>query len=98
MKQEKQIAKDVGGRTTPASGAIKNNRLKSDVTSKNFRFEAKLTQKRSYSLNLDVLDKIEREALINCQIPVLTTDIQGQQYATLRWDDFLSIAQDAKLI
>jgi hypothetical protein len=97
-RQEASIAKDLGGRVTPASGAIKNPRLKSDVTSKHFRVEAKLTSKGSYSLSLPILDKIEREALINNQIPVLATDIQGQKYATLRWDDFIALAHDAKLL
>ena len=97
-RQEARVAKDLGGRVMPASGAIRNPRLKSDVSAKHFRVEAKLTEKASYSLKRTILEKIEREALINNQIPVLATDIQGERYATLRWDDFTAIAHDAKLL
>jgi hypothetical protein len=98
LKQEKAVASSLLGRTTPASGAMRNPRHKGDVTSKHFRVEAKLTERASYSLSKKVLDKIEMEALRNVQIPILVVDIQGARYAVLRWQDFHSISHDAGLI
>lgn len=95
-KQENSIAADMRGRTTPASGALRDPTAKGDVIAKHFRIEAKMTGAASYSLKKAVLDKIETEALRNCQAPLLTVEIDGQQYAVLRWQDFLALVHDAK--
>lgn len=95
---EKQTAADMRGRVTPGSGCVQNVRLKGDVITKHFRVECKLTQAASYSLKLAVLDKIEREALSNCQCPLMSLEIGQQRYAVLRWQDFEAIANDAKMV
>lgn len=60
-KQEKRMAKDLGGRIQPASGAMPN--AKSDVRVVGVvRGEAKYTSKTSYSLKRDELRKIIEEA------------------------------------
>jgi hypothetical protein len=94
-KQEKDVAKKLFGRTTPGSGNSRNIYKKSDVSSKHYRVECKLTEKASVSLKLDVLQKIEKEALYNNQMPVVCADIQGERYAVIRWDDFVAMAHDA---
>ena len=92
---EKQTAADLRGCTTPGSGSVRNVHLKGDVIAKHFRVECKLTQAASYSLKLAVLDKIEREALSNCQCPLMSLEIGQQRYAVLRWQDFEQIVHDA---
>ena len=86
------------GRTTPASGASTNPYKKSDAVSKIFRIECKLTEKQSYSVSRSVLDKIEREALRNCQSPLLHLQIDGEQFAVVRWSDFQQLCHDAKYV
>lgn len=92
---EHQTAKNMQGNVTPASGAIRNLRLKGDVIAKHFRIECKLTEKQSYSVSRSVLDKIEREALSNCVCPLLSLQIDGKRFAVLRWEDFDVICEDA---
>jgi hypothetical protein len=80
---------------TPASGAVRSPFLKGDVVSRVFRVECKLTEKGSYILKRDVLDKIEQEALFNKQSPLMSLSISGEKYAVLRWSDFEQMAHDA---
>jgi len=98
LLHERGTAKALGGRTMPGSGNRRNQYLKGDVSSKHFRVENKLTLAASYSLTRAVLDKIEHEALSNCQTPVVALQIAGEQYAVLRWQDFHSIATDAGML
>lgn len=60
-KQEKRLAQDLGGKTQPASGALKH--AKGDVRAVGeVRAEAKYTSKSSYQLKLAELEKIVGEA------------------------------------
>ena len=91
-KQEEKIAKDIGGRTTPASGALWA--FKGDVRNDKYLIEAKFTDSNSYQLNYTTWDKIKREAINDgLRIPVMQIDIQGSQYALLRVDDLEALAQ-----
>lgn len=59
-QQEKRAAKRIGGRVQPASGA---GQAKGDVRLEGHtRMECKFTRAKSYSLKLEELKKIEREA------------------------------------
>jgi hypothetical protein len=61
-RQEKYMAEDLGGCTMPGSGAMPN--AKSDVRVRGeIRGEAKFTNKSHYTLKLQVLEKIQKEAL-----------------------------------
>lgn len=70
-KQERELAKALGGSLTPASGA---KAVKGDVRIKGFaRVEAKCTRNKSFSVTLDILEKIE-DAAASCadgEVPVL---------------------------
>lgn len=60
-RQEQRMARDIGGRTQPASGALPN--AKGDVRAMDFmRGEAKFTAKDHYILKKSDLDKIKEEA------------------------------------
>ena len=72
VKQEKEIAKRVGGRRTPGSG---NGAIKGDVRKKGVvRIEAKTTKNKSFSVTLDMLQKIEDAALPCEEMPILVVE------------------------
>ena len=60
-KQEEKIAKDIGGRTTPASGALWA--FKGDVRNDKYLIEAKFTDSNKYQLKCKTWYKIKREAI-----------------------------------
>lgn len=64
-QQEKQIAKNVGGRRTANSGATMFS--KGDVVTKDWMFEAKTCMKEqdSFSIKKEWLDKLKQEAFGN---------------------------------
>lgn len=66
-KQEDTLAKNVGGRRQPNSGAIPT--MKGDVSSSDFLFEAKTTGNKSLSVTLKWLTKISREAAEEAKTP-----------------------------
>lgn len=67
--QEEGIAKRLGGRATLASGALSE---KGDVRVRRaVRVEAKTTTKKSFSVNLDMLRKIENAALTSDEFPAM---------------------------
>ena len=68
-KVEKRLAVELGGRATPASGALEG--AKSDIVSGSFRYESKATQNDSMSLKYDWLLKISAEALHTNLTPAL---------------------------
>ena len=68
-KQEREIAKSLGGRLVPASGA---GATKGDVRIKGVvRIEAKTTKNKSYALTVETVDKIEMAATGVNEMPVL---------------------------
>jgi len=67
--QERELAKRIGGVTTPASGAkdIKGDARKKRVV----RIEAKTTKNNSFSVTREMVQKIEAAALAATEMPVL---------------------------
>jgi len=71
-KMEKELAKRIGGRITPGSG---NKDVKGDVRLKRVaRIEAKTTKNKSFSVTLDMIDKIETAALTCDELPILVIE------------------------
>lgn len=72
-RSEKRVAKDLGARLQPASGAMVG--AKSDARLKgvsfNFRIENKATVNMTLPIQLDWLVKISKESLQDGSIPVL---------------------------
>lgn len=74
-RQEKKAAERYGGRAQPGSGSI--DTVKSDVRDAGVsRGECKLTRAKSYSLKLELLNKIEAEA-VGEEIPYMEIEFQG---------------------
>ena len=77
--QEKRVAKEVRGRTTPASGAMWG--CKGDVRSDAFLVECKTTEKDKYSLSILTWNKIRVEAVKDgMKIPVMCIDLHNGKY------------------
>lgn len=92
-RQERRVAKEIGGLPVPASGAFWHR--KGDARSAVYLVEAKRTDKGSFSIKGLVWDKIRREALIDGRVPVLQVEIQDRRLAVIDWEDFLAIAKAA---
>jgi len=93
-KQEKKLAQDMGGRVQPASGA---GSAKGDVqVTGTARAECKLTRKKSYSLKLAEMEKIEKEAFYD-EIPFLQLEFQGvhphKKYVVMPYWAFRSLME-----
>lgn len=72
--QEKKVAKEIGGRVTPASGALWGS--KADVRNGQFLVECKTTEKDHYTLNHSTWEKIRHEALNDgFREPVMCIDL-----------------------
>lgn len=86
--QEKRVANEIGGRTTPASGALWGS--KADVKSEQFLVECKTTKNSYYSLNVKTWEKIKKEAISEgLRIPVMCIDLNNgkKRYAVMRTND-----------
>lgn len=69
---EKELAERVGGRVTPGSG---NKDVKGDVRKKKVvRIEAKTTKNKSFSVTLDMIEKIENAALSCNELPIIVVE------------------------
>ena len=71
-KQEAEIAWRVGGRLTPGSGC---GAVKGDVRVKGVtRIECKTTKNKSFSVTLEMLEKIEEAAASGGELPILVIE------------------------
>lgn len=77
---EKRVARNLGARLTPASGAV----IKGDMVHRSgehkFLIEAKSTKRGTLALDLDWLTKIVTEAMNRASVPVMAlsfTDESG---------------------
>jgi hypothetical protein len=89
QRQEKSIAKKIGGRVVPASGAFWSR--KGDARSDDLLVEAKTTDKASFSIKKAIWDKIRKEALLDGRTPVLAIQIQDRNLVVLDQEDFLEL-------
>lgn len=74
-KQEKRLAKRLGGRTQKGSGSVTFH--KGDVKSTELLVEAKQTVKASMSVKREWLEKISREAMAYNKVPALALEFVG---------------------
>lgn len=94
-KQESKVAKEIGGKVTIASGALYFQ--KADIRSEEFLIEAKTTEKSFYSLNIQIWNKIEKEALRdNLRTPLMhiQTNDGKQQFVVMSYNTFLALELD----
>jgi hypothetical protein len=88
-RQEKAIAKKIGGRVTSASGAFLHD--KGDVVKKRVvRIEAKRTDKDRLTIKREWLKKIRAEAGIE-EIPAMNIEIGDENWFIIREREFLEL-------
>lgn len=77
-KQEKRLAKDLGGKQRPGSGSVWGYRR--DVVTPTILVEAKTTKTNKYSLNLRDLDHLKFQAYSDGKIPayIIEFDRKGE--------------------
>ena len=74
-RQEKELAKKVGGRVTPGSG---NGVIKGDVRlNAVMRIECKVTKHDSFQVTREMINKIECAALPHGELPALVIELMG---------------------
>lgn len=88
QKQEKSVAKKLGGKVTAASGALWG--MKGDVRTDRFLVECKTTEKDYYTLTAKVWEKIEEEAVKDhMRTPLMVIDLEdSERYVVFRPKDF----------
>jgi hypothetical protein len=88
QQQEERIGRMPGGSKQPASGRIW--RFARDAVLMGFLIEARTTDKRKYTIDLDEWLKIEREAHMTPPglLPGMQIDIDGHQLIVTRLVDF----------
>lgn len=72
-KQEKKLAKEFGGKTTINSGATFGQ---NDIITPVFEIEAKTTSKKSFTLKLEDLKKLQRKCDKN-KVPIFIVEFEG---------------------
>lgn len=84
--QETKLAGHYGGIVNQGSG---NGWIhKNDVRSERFSFEAKTTEKKSYSLRLSDLLKAEKNALISGREMVFAVELGGRNWMVVSQETF----------
>lgn len=92
-KHEEKQAKDFGGRVNKGSGNFWA--VPGDIKTDDFLIEAKQTDKKSYSLRYETLDKLYEEALFSQRIPILSLLLQDVEFVVLWKEDFLKLIKNA---
>lgn len=75
-RQEKRLAKLLGGRKQPMSGALPG--MKGDVKTSLMTVEAKQTAKKSIRITLEMLKKIEDESIGSASVPAIAIELLGR--------------------
>jgi Holliday junction resolvase len=85
-RQEDGVAKRLGGRRQPGSGAGWAH--KNDVRTPEFLIECKFTNNRSsITLKAKDLESLTRNAIVSGRTPLLQFELNGRRYLVLREDD-----------
>jgi len=91
-KQEDELASTYRGSRNAMSGA--GWVRKADVRSEDLLIEAKTTSKKSWSLKLDDLRELRKQAIMDDRMPVFVVDIQGHRYVVLDENDWLEMLDE----
>lgn len=81
--EEKRIAKKIGAKQTPASGATKF--MKGDMLKGSNMIDAKSTNSQSYTVTVTDLHKLESDAFMNGKNPVLLLNFPKAKLSTKEW-------------
>jgi hypothetical protein len=71
-RMEKEVAKRLGGKLTPGSGS---GAVKGDIRLKGIaRIECKCTKNKSFSVTLEMLEKIEAAGAQGAELPIIVIE------------------------
>ena len=85
-RQEKRVAKRIGGRRQPGSG--NGWRHKNDVAHVDCLLEMKHTDKKQITIKQADLDALRYHAVLIGKVPVLHIEIGDRRYVMVEEDDF----------
>ncbi len=89
-RSERAGARLDGGQTQPASGS--KWQAPGDYRTATFLVEDKTTDARSYTITADVLDKINRQAMLaHGRLPQLRISMPGHVVRVIREEDWLAL-------
>ena len=91
QSQERSLAKDLKGEVVKGSGS--QDTYKGDVKTPHFLIEAKYTEKQSYSLHRQTIEKIRGEANDQNKEWAMAIDIDGLKVAVIPYQLFLEVAE-----
>lgn len=94
QKKEKSDADIFKGKRTPRSGGFWA--FPGDVRSDKFLIDSKVTEQKSYSINKNIWEKVEHEALKSGKIPILSVSIinDGIELVVLDRNDFVELLKN----
>lgn len=78
---EKRLAKKVGGKVQPGSGAFPQ--YKEDVQNDSYLIQLKRTEKKQYTLKLKDLEAVRINAIKVGKIPAFVIEMGGRTYTIL---------------
>jgi len=90
QSHEKRLAKKVGGSVNAGSGNHWSR--KGDVRSEKYLIEHKYTSHQSYSLKVEEMDKLYKEAMMVGREPIFCISMGGKNYVVQLEDDWLVTA------
>ena len=91
--KEKDDAKSIGGKRVRGSGNRWYN--PGDVKSDKYLIEAKQTDKKSYSLSKEKLNKLYEEALFSYRTPIFSIRIQDVDVVLMFKEDWLKMSGES---
>lgn len=84
QKQEKRVAKSLGGKVQKGSGSVPFH--KGDIKTTELLVEAKRTDKDSMSVKKEWFEKVTREAMAYNKIPALSIEFENtERYVSKDW-------------
>lgn len=96
-KQEKEVAKELGGRVQIASGSLWH--CPADVRTDRFLTECKTTEKPRFSITTKIWEKIRKEAINDgLRSPLMCVRIKETSFAVFESKEFLGQANIASVI
>lgn len=90
QRQERRIARRLGGRTTPGSG---NGVRKNDVRTDGLSLEMKTTANKQYTLKAADLRLGERNALLDGREFAFGIELEGRNYILITEDFFVALLE-----
>ena len=83
IKEEKSVAKEIGAKLTPQSGAKKF--MPGDMYNGEYLIEHKGTDKKNFTITHEILDKATKEAFLMSKTPVIIVTFQKSNLTYKRW-------------